>query len=124
MPYVCKSPESYSGKRVGNGQCAIFVQEAAGAPNTQLWKAGDKVKGTRAISRGTAIATFDTDGKYPSNKTGNHAAIYMSQDSHGIWVYDQGRSQGRVEKRQIRFKGGQGSPSNDGDAFSIITSGG
>ena len=51
--------------------------------------------------------------------TGNHAAIYIEQESSGIWVYDQWASRGAVGKRLIRFKAGAGSPSNDGDAFSL-----
>ncbi|HVO74275.1 MAG TPA: BPSL0067 family protein [Ignavibacteriaceae bacterium] len=120
MPYICLVPESYDGKKVGTGECVAFVQEAASAPNTSTWKKGAAVRGNLKISKGTAIATFDSAGKYANLKTGNHAAIYVSQDGIGIWVYDQWRAQGAVLKRQIRFKGGAGSPSNDGDAFSVI----
>ena len=72
-----------------------------------------------APTKGTAIATF-VNGKYPNQPTGNHAAIYVSQDGGGLWVYDQWAAQGMVKKRYIRFKGGVGSASNDGDAFSVI----
>lgn len=78
------------------------------------------MRGNTDIARGTAIATF-VDGKYLSHKTGNHAAIYVSQDETGITVYDQWVKQtDGVKKRVIRWKGGVGSPSNDGDAFSVI----
>lgn len=118
MAYICSNPESYDGKLVGTGQCVAFVQECTNAPNTSLWKEGKKVKGA-ILDKGTAIATF-VDGKYPNNSTGNHAAIYVEQEAAGIWVYDQWVKQGMVKKRLIRFKGGVGSPSNDGDAFSVI----
>jgi hypothetical protein len=78
------------------------------------------VKGDLTIQKGTAIATFDATGKYPNKSTGNHAAIYISQDVVGILVYDQWVAQGAVKERRIRFKNGVGSPSNDGDAFSVI----
>ena len=68
---------------------------------------------------GTAIATFNKSGKYASLPTGNHAAIYVSQDDKGLVVYDQWKGQ-PVHKRTIRFKNGVGSVSNDGDAFSVI----
>ena len=79
------------------------------------------MKGATTIARGTAIATF-VNGIYPSNKTGNHAAIYLEQDANGLWVYDQwaAKPDKVVSKRLLRFKAGQGSASNDGDAFSVI----
>ncbi|MFH1897931.1 MAG: BPSL0067 family protein [Candidatus Desantisbacteria bacterium] len=120
MPYICKNPESYEGKKVGSGECVAFVQEAAKAPNTSSWKKGVAVRNKLSLKKGTAIATFNKDGKYPNNSTGNHAAIYLSQNTNGIWVCDQWRKQGMVRTRLIRFKGGEGSPSNDGDAFFVI----
>src|SRR6267142_3003807 len=113
MPYISENPEDYDGKKVGNGQCVVFVQAAAKAPNTSHWKKGIDVKGAANIKRGTAIATFK-DGIYTNHATGNHAAIYISQDNNGIWVYDQWATQGMVKKRLIRFHDGSGSPSNDG----------
>lgn len=80
MPYRCLSPEAYDGKVVGTGQCVAFVQRCAGAPVTAGWRKGTAVKGNMNISRGTAIATFDASGRYPNRSTGNHAAIYISQD--------------------------------------------
>jgi hypothetical protein len=71
-----------------------------------------------SIQRGTAIATF-IDGKYPNQPHGNHAAVYISQDGNAIWVYDQWTGKG-VHKRPIRFKGGVGYASDDGDAYYVI----
>lgn len=120
MPYTCAQPENNEGKKVGNGQCVVFVQECTNAPNTALWRKGAKVRGNLSLRRGTAIATFDENGKYPNMATGNHAAIYVSQDGNGIRVYDQWVGQGAVKERFIRFKNGGGSPSNDGDSFFVI----
>ena len=83
---------------------------------------GRKVQGDPAIPRGTAIAKFEADGTY-TNKSGSHAAIYLSQDETGIRVYNQWRGQ-PVHKRLIRFEGGagskQGRKSNDGKRFAVI----
>lgn len=117
-PYVCSQAEKLVGPPTGSGQCVAFVQSCAGAPHHSQWKRGRRVKGDLSIPKGTAIATLDEQG-YPNKKHGNHAAIYDSQDKDGIWVYDQWTGQG-VHKRQIRFKGGTGSPSDDGDAFYVI----
>jgi hypothetical protein len=119
--YTCPKPQNWQTKSVGNGQCVAFVQQAAGVPNTSQWKEGQKVRGS-TIAKGTAIATFQ-GGVYPNKKTGNHAAIYDGQDKNGIWVWDQWKSKTAthlVQRRYIPFRGGKGSPSNDGDAFSVI----
>lgn len=120
MAYVCSDPESYEGRKIGRGECVEFVKEAARAPNTAQWKKGAAVRGNKEVKKGTAIATFDANGKYANLTTGNHAAIYVSQEPWGLWVYDQWRAQGAVRKRPVQFKGGKGSPSNDGDAFFVI----
>lgn len=121
--YVASEPGKFVGQSVGNGQCVAFVKAAAGTPATSFWKEGIKVRGNgSSLKAGTAIATF-TDGAYPSHVTGNHAAIFISETSDGIWVYDQWKSATStqpVHKRLIRFRGGVGSASNDGDRFSVI----
>lgn len=68
------------------GQCVSYVTTVCKMlpVNTGAWKKGSPVKGNAAIAKGTAIATFDTDGKYKG-----HAAIYAKQDDTGIHVIDQ-----------------------------------
>jgi hypothetical protein len=114
--YLCDNPESYQGKKIGTGHCVSLIQTCSGAPFTSLWRQGPKVKGL-ILEPGTIIATF-RDGKYP-NVTGWHAAIYISQDEKGIWVWDQWVGKA-VHKRFIRFKNGKGTPNNDGDAYSVV----
>jgi hypothetical protein len=121
-PYIASRPEVFDGRVIGAGHCVDFVKAAAGAPRTAAWQEGAPVRGNPHIARGTAIATFESDGSYTS-KSGNHAAIYLSQDDDGIWVYDQWRGQ-PVHKRLIRFEGGsggkRGSKSNDGRRFAVV----
>lgn len=108
---------------VGTGHCVPLVQQYARAPHTSQWKQGATVKGMTGLAKGTAIATF-VDGKYPNNVSGNHAALFVSQDVTGITVVDQYRGSGGIRKRVLRFKGKIGDrfidPSNNGDAFSVI----
>ena len=129
-PYVCQNPDSYLTKVVGNGQCVVFVQVAAGAPVTHAWKEGKKIhKGGAPLPKGTAIATF-IEGKYPSHTHGNHAAIYIGQNAEGLQVYDQWASKDKatgaikfqpVHARTIHFHVlPGGSLSNNGNAFSVI----
>lgn len=121
-PYIAPSPEAFEGRVIGAGYCVDFVKAAAGVPRTVAWRKGAEVHGNPSIVPGTAIATFETDGSYTS-ESGNHAAIYLHQDSRGIWVYDQWQGQ-PVHKRLIRFDGGSGakwgSKSNDGTRFAVI----
>jgi hypothetical protein len=121
-PYIAARPEAFEGRVIGAGHCVDFVKVAADPPRTAAWREGAEVRGNQHIARGTAIATFDPDGRYTS-ESGNHAAIYLYQDDRGIWVYDQWRGQ-PVHKRLIRFEGGSGakwgSKSNDGRRFAVI----
>jgi hypothetical protein len=121
-PYIAARPEAFEGRVVGAGHCVDFVKAAAGAPRTDAWQEGAEVQGNPDIARGTAIATFESDGSYAS-ESGNHAAIYLYQDDLGIWVYDQWQGQ-PVHQRLIPFEGGSGSKwgskSNDGRHFAVI----
>jgi hypothetical protein len=103
-PYIAARPEAFERRVIGAGYCVDFVKAAAGVPRTALWRQGAAVRGNSRIARGTAIATFESDGSYTS-ETGNHAAIYLYPDDRGIWVYDQWQGQ-PVHKRLIRFEGG------------------
>lgn len=55
--------------------------------------------GDNTILKGTAIATF-VDGKYGNLPTGNHAALYISQDAsgYGLWI------NGSVIKANLKFQ--------------------
>lgn len=107
---------------VGSGQCVALVQAAAGAPLTSLWRKGPRVRDNSAIPKGTVIATFDAEDRYPNHKTGNHAALFISISDKGIVVLDQWASKdpARPSQRTLRYRGGKGSPSNDGDQFSVV----
>ncbi|CAD5374828.1 conserved hypothetical protein [Rubrivivax sp. A210] len=113
--------------KVGSKQCVALVQTYAKAPVTSAWKAGKAVLGETTLKKGTAIATF-VDGKYASNATGNHAALYLSQDLAGIWIMDQWASDAskpKVSKRYLRRKGrlatgGFVDPSNNAEAYAVI----
>jgi hypothetical protein len=128
MAYLASIPEikkTYNDKVVGSGQCVAFVEKVASAPPTVHWRRGIKVAGNLLLSPGTAIATFDPNGKYGNHTDGrSHAAIFVSQNVIGIYVYDQWLGQ-PVHPRIIAFHRAPGSsahvrPVNDGDAFYVI----
>lgn len=118
VAYVCPNPEAYVGKVVGTGQCVAFLQKTTNVGHTSGWTPGERIKGAQYIAPGTAIATF-INGVYPNRSSGNHAAIYISHDEHGIQVYDQWSGHA-VSKRTIRYKAGDNDPSNDGDFYYVI----
>lgn len=129
MPYKLKVAEkdvlgkgTYKNAK-GNTECAEFVRQATDAPATTEWTAGKKVSDAKLgeIPRGTAIATFDAKGKYPTDALGQHAAIYLTHDANAIQVLDQWNSQGEVKPRPIRFNQPKGTRrSNDADTFYVI----
>jgi hypothetical protein len=99
------------------GQCVSFVTSVCPTipVNTGAWKKGAQAKGNTNILPGTAIATFDSSGKYSG-----HAAIYESQTSSGInvvdpWVTPPAKA---IHKRLLRFAAHGNS--NNGDNFFVI----
>ncbi len=87
----------------GNHECVEFVQQAAGATKTTTWTKGINVMESKIgdIAKGTVIATFDSNGKYPTEFGKRHAAVYLSHSDNGIKVYDQWNGQGMVKERTI-----------------------
>ena len=118
-PYATHPPAA---QRTGPdfcGQCVSYVTTVCPTipVRTAEWVKGVPVKGNQAIVEGTAIATFDANGRYRG-----HAAIYVSQDEHGILVFDQwitgaGKA---VSSRKIRWDGS--GVSNYGAGYHVIES--
>ncbi len=72
------------------------------------------------MPKGTAIATFDTDGTYGNHTDGrSHAAICHEELPEGLLVWDQWFKH-PVAPRLIRFKNGSGLACDDGDQFYVI----
>jgi hypothetical protein len=105
----------------GHTECVEFVRQATGAPPTSRWIRGRKVSSYNSkdpLARGSAIATFDNNGKYPNDSKGKHAAVYLSHDNQGIKVLDQWNNQGEVKQRLILFNRPENTKrSNNGDVF-------
>lgn len=119
MPFVSTKHDRYRGSIVGTGHCVPFVRETSGAPHTSQWRRGDPVKGGN-FQPGTAIATFDDDGRYGNHVDGrSHAAIFLAEYGNGLLVVDQWIGQA-VSERTLRFRNGAGDACNDGDRFYAI----
>ena len=104
----------------GNHECVVLVQKTAGVPNTGKWSKGIKVMDAAAgvIKVGTVIATFDIDGKYPTDR--RHAALYESHDKSGINVIDQWNKQGKALRRKIGLKKDKTRNVNDADWYYVV----
>ena len=123
--YVGDNPRQWIGRPpVGTGECVPLVQAATGAPRSTEWRLRVAVQGNTAIRPGTAIATSDANGHY----TG-HAAIYLSQDEHGIQVIDQWNirdSHGHIIRQQspiertLTFNDSQHSWINRGEYYRVV----
>jgi hypothetical protein len=131
MPYLLRISEADclgKGKfknAEGHTECVEFVRQATCAPRTELWRPSTKVSEAKPgdIPRGSAIATFDSNLRYPprTDLLGKHAAIYLSHDKKNIHVLDQWNDQGEVLPRFIHFNRPKGTKrSNDGDTFFVI----
>jgi len=112
----CRNAGQYVGRVIGDGHCVSLIQKCSDAPNTKLWRAGELVSQTEPPP-GTVIATF-VKGKYPS-KSGYHAAIFISQDQSGIWVWDQWQGK-PVHKRLIRYRKNQAAASNSAQDYRVV----
>jgi hypothetical protein len=119
MAFVSTRHELHMGKVVGTGHCVPLVREVTGAPITTQWRRGDPVRGS-GCAPGTAIATFDSNGRYGNHTDGrSHAAILISENSDGLLVCDQWLGQ-PVHHRTIRYRDGQGDAVNDGDRYYVV----
>lgn len=113
---VCREAHQWRGQIVGDGHCVSFIKRCTKAPRTANWRPGEIVQG-RELVPGTIIATFDGQN-YPS-RTGYHAAIYISQDKSGIWVWDQWQGK-PVHQRLIRWHNRFASNANKGSSYRVV----
>lgn len=116
---ICNTPQLYANRIVGDGHCVSLIKKCAQAPQTSFWRPGPKVLNFQnQLPIGTIIATFK-GSKYP-NRVGYHAAIYISHDKEGIWVWDQWRGK-PVHRRLIRTRYDKNATaSNSAQAYSVV----
>jgi hypothetical protein len=99
------------------GQCVSFVTTVCPTlpVATVQWEKGKLVKRNKDILPGTAIATFNENGRYSG-----HAAIYDGQSDAGIKVVDQWvfPPANAIHERTLRF--GAIGLANNGDNFYVV----
>jgi hypothetical protein len=115
----------------GSGECVDLVKALVPGlkgVSTQEWRKGASVKDSPGLARGTAIATFGPDGKFPRADTGQHAVIFVAHAGAGMYVLEQYRNSKTVLFRHMpvprdhkqRPDGTWPNRSNNPLAFSVI----
>jgi hypothetical protein len=119
---AASSWNQYAGQAVGSGQCVALVQAAdASVGLTRTWAQGAQVQGNTELRPGTAIATFDSTGRYANATNGSsHAAIYLGQNAQGIQVMDQW-SDHAASYRTISWNNPGATAANTGSAFYVVS---
>lgn len=107
-------------------QCVGLVKEAVPEiGSTKTWREGEKILGPSdpPLKPGTAIATFDKDGKYINKSGESHAAIFLGYGTEdgrkGIHVLDQFGGN-EAKPRFIRFDNPGGLPVNQAERYAVI----
>ena len=91
-PLLDPNHKSSNSDIVGNGECVAACKKFAGleGTSTDQWRAGPKVVDDKNIKPGTAIATFDSKGRYPGKDQDKNSGIYLGRGVNGsIWILDQ-----------------------------------
>jgi hypothetical protein len=105
---------------VGDGHCVAFVRKATGLPATARWLRGPKARAANLVP-GTAIATFNNEGRYDNDVNGtSHAAILLEDTPAGLVVLDQWVGH-PVGPRTIFYRSGAQDAVNDGENYFAIT---
>lgn len=113
MDYVYKDVDELAKGETplaGRGECVDLIKAyvpGLKGKSTMSWRAGAWVmEAGRTIKKGTAIATFDKDGRFPRSRSGQHAALVLKVMASGIWVVDQWRNdpgKPKISARLIRI---------------------
>ncbi len=104
-------------------QCVSLTKHFGKLPCTDCWRAGPRVIGSD-IARGTPIATFDDNGRYPQDDVPKNSGIYAGNNYRNMppksfAIIDQWPGhlpQGRVVRPEPH-----GSVSDDSGSYSVIT---
>ncbi|WP_408951543.1 BPSL0067 family protein [Lysobacter sp. Hz 25] len=97
----------------GDTHCAELIKHSStfAAPNAQqFWRQGRRLRPGLQVAPGTAIATFDENGRYPVGPV-KHAAIFIgySEGGTGVLVLDQWDGV-NLQYRELRWNYTIGNP--------------
>ncbi|HEV3316153.1 MAG TPA: BPSL0067 family protein [Candidatus Angelobacter sp.] len=126
-PLVALNHTPSMSELIGDGECVTATKKFAGLEGTTTaqWRAGEKAANNPDIKPGTAIATFDKNGRYPQGEVPKNSGIYLSQGTNGsIWILDQWPAHGKnpanpPHPREVLFDNRRDT-SNNSNAYSVI----
>jgi hypothetical protein len=114
---------------IGNGECVTACKKFSGleGTSTSQWRAGPQVTTDKDIKPGTAIATFDSNGRYPKGDQPKNSGIYLGRGTNGsIWILDQwparsgtGQKDHPPQPRELLTDNSRGA-SNNSNAYHVI----
>lgn len=124
-PLLDQNHKSSANDIVGpNGQCVDLTKKLSGMGDVSAkhqWYPGEKVSDAKDIKPGTAIATFDGKGRFPS-ESGWNSGIYLGRGANGsIWILDQWP--GHSPEPRTVYLNDKAEPSNNSAAYSVILTG-
>ncbi|MES2019021.1 MAG: BPSL0067 family protein [Pseudomonadota bacterium] len=108
----------------GEGQCVELVKQTVGnGQPASTWRQGSPVDANTPV--GTAVANFNTEGKFDTKNTGQHAAVLSTAttDKGSIKIVDQWESEKRPnigERPVLKVSPTQPTPSNNAKDYSVI----
>ena len=130
------------GDGIFKGECAAIAQfliPGLGNAHVSQWRRGAKVKGHLSLRQGTAIALFDSNGRYVGTTRHNHSygiahtALYVRQSAVGIEIVHQFKSCHHIKGALVRFGGknkpghtsgvsrtGYGTPEDDAENYYVV----
>ena len=105
--------------QIGSGECVAACTHFANLPGSNLLKAGPAVMDKPNLEPGTAIATFNSNGRYPQTDVPKNSAIYLGRGARGsIWILDQWNPGHPPTPREVLPSGSF--PSNNPNGYSVI----
>jgi hypothetical protein len=120
VAFVARDPYVRIGEIVRTGHCLAHCQAVAGVPHSSRLRRGERVRDAGEVPIGTVIGTFDAAGHYTNATDGTaHVALLLERTETGLHVIDQWVGK-PVGSRSIHYRGGNGKPVDDGDAYFIV----
>ena len=114
---------------IGDGECVTACKKFSGleGTSTSQWRAGPQVTTDKDVKPGTAIATFDSNGRYPKGDQPKNSGIYLGRGTNGsIWILDQwparsgtGQKDHPPQPRELLTDNSRGA-SNNSNAYHVI----
>jgi RHS repeat-associated protein len=107
-----------------NGECVDLTKKFSGMGDVSAkheWYPGETVSDAKDMKPGTAIASFDGKGRFPS-ESGWNSGIYLGHGANGsIWILDQWP--GHAPAPRELLLNNNALPANNSAAYSVILTG-